>query len=193
MAIPHETRQVYPGESFTLYAPGAPWNVYVRTEPEANSIRLVSFSGKRLTVSQGLEPGLQPAADAIKADNGPAFSAESLELLREAGESRRSVQVIFYSDSGSATGIVTLDFGEKSATDIDEAIASDEAFLELLEKARGDAADTRGISVLELPDGRKETYRSVAALDAEIAKIRDRVARYRAYRAGRAFVGVRMR
>ena len=48
--------------------------------------------------------------------------------------------------------------------------------------------DTQGIAVLELPDGRKETYRNLAAIDAQIATVADRLARDKAGRSGRYII-----
>lgn len=191
MSVPKRSRHVYPGESIKLIADGCPWNVYVKTAPDSYSIRLASYtSDGGLIVPDGLAAGLQPAANAIgQTDGDPELTADALELIREAGHNNRSSQVILYSAEGAAVFIYALDFGDFGATDIDEAIASDAEFLAVLEKARADATDTKGISVVKLPDGREETYRSVAALNADIAVTRDRIARYKAHRAGRRFVG----
>ena len=191
MSVPKSSRHVYPGESLKLTADGCAWNVYVKTAPDSYSIRLASYTPDAgLAVPDGLAAGLQPAADAIgQTDGDPELTADALELIREAGHDNRSTQIILYSAEGAAVFIYCLDFGIFGATDIDEAIARDTAYLELLEKARAEATDTKGIAVVELPDGRKETYRSVATLNAEIENIRDRIARYKAHRAGYRFVG----
>ena len=192
MRIPNITRHVYPGERVELEnTDSSKWSVYVKTDEDAYSTRLGTYDPETSawTVASNLG-SLANAAAAIAQENGNAvFDDSALELLRTAGYSNRATQVISYHANGSASQVYTLDFGDAGVTDLEASIAADIEYLDVLVKARSDAADTKGIQSLTLPDGRTEVYRGVAALDGQIATVRDRIARERAFQQGARFVG----
>ena len=190
-SIPNVTRPVYPGEAVTLEVStrftAQRWSVYLRTDPTVYSVRLGGWNPDTSAYepNTALDLTLSAVATMIAGEeSGPEFSEVALEEIREASDGRRDTQTIWYDDDGAAVSVVTLDFGDVGATTLDGLISRDQEYLEALQDARTAAVETNGIAVLELPDGRKETYRSLLTLDAQIATVADRIARDLAGRSG---------
>ena len=192
MRIDNATRNIYPGERVTIRNSGLKWKAFVKVDEASWAVLLGTWTPvtRVWTPSPSAPAGLASAAAAIAATDGdPDFSEDALELLRVAGEGRRSTQVIFYDTQDRAARVVTLDFLQQSDLSLEAQIAADEEYLQLLITTRTAAADTKGIQTLTLPDGTTEQYRGLAAVDDRIGILRDRISRERAVQAGSRFVG----
>ena len=102
-----------------------------------------------------------------------------------AGEGiREALQIISYDTDVRAIRTDRYQVPVEMASDLDTIIATETEFLGQLLLAREDATNTNGIAMLELPDGRKESYRNLETLDVRVQEIRARLAWFEAAAAG---------
>ena len=110
----------------------------------------------------------------------PWLRVEALALL---GTSE-AFQVIAYNSMAEAFSVDRFDVPVGQSSPLDQVIAEESEFLDLLLNQRLEAADTQGMRQIELPDGRKEIYASLEVLDRRIAEVRSRIVWFSAAASG---------
>ena len=94
------------------------------------------------------------------------------------------IRVVQYDENGAAIERLDIFFNLDPAS-VEAQEIFDLGYLQLLQEARAEATDTSGLKEVELPDGQREVYRGVEALDNKIQMILDRINRRRNFADGR--------
>ena len=144
---------------------------------------------------------ITPEASALLT-NGPGVTSDAGRLVipwpviaawTATTATPESMFVAAYGENGELVDGVAFVLPMPKQGDLASIIARDEIYLGALVAARTAATETAGMMEVELPDGRRERYKSPAALSALIDQMDARLAILRARAKGHQFVGARYR
>lgn len=172
------------GEQLTWCVPdgAASYRAWTRAEATTTS-RWVEAGGFDIEREVAINAPDGNLADLMLSAEMASLPWAAVDIL--AGEGvREALQIISYDSDGFALRTDRYQVPVSQAGDLDMIIAIETQYLGELLYQRQAATSTQGIRDLQLPDGRRETYASIEALDRRVMEIRARLAWFEAAAAG---------
>ena len=172
------------GEQITWCPPDgtASYRAWTREEATTTS-RWVEAGGFDIERDVAIDAPDGNLADLVLSALVASLPWAAVNLL--AGEGvREALQIISYDTDGRAIRTDRYQVPVEMASDLDTIIAVETQYLGELLYQRQAATSTQGIRDLQLPDGRRETYASIEALDKRVQEVRARLAWFEAAAAG---------